>query len=109
MGTYAKHVLSTCQRMIKNVKKVGKNSKTAWRQNFLLVGVHTITWQNERWEVGELKVTQCSRWRWVEDIQQIYGVAREGYQCETFPVTSGTGYTPGSVSSPVENNHSQNC
>lgn len=45
----------------------------------------------------------------VEDVQQIYDVAREGYQCETFPVTSGTGYTPGSVSSPVENNHNQTC
>lgn len=26
----------------------------------------------------------------VEDVQQIYDVAREGYQCETFPVTSIT-------------------
>lgn len=41
----------------------------------------------------------------VEDVQQIYDVAREGYQCET----SGTGYTPGSVSSPVENSHNQTC
>lgn len=61
MGTYAKHILSTCQKDDK--EQVRKNSKKKKKKP----GVHTITGQNKRWEVSELKVTQWGRWRWVED------------------------------------------
>lgn len=73
---------------------MSKDDKELEAEFFLLVGVHTIAWQNARWEVGELKVTQWRRWRWVGDVQQVYGSAREGYQCETFPATSSFQVTP---------------